>query len=116
MAETAKDNPDTADIDESRNDDGDPHLEPLSPCIQVGDPVARISSWATDLDGQPRRMDKIVDIGVDEFCPWGIAILRPRGGEVLIGGTMREVVWQCSIPSVDSASSSADDGDWQVLT
>ncbi len=89
------DNPDTNDVDESLNDDfGDPHLQPMSPCIQAGDPAARISSWATDLDGQPRKMGRIVEIGVDEFCPSGVAILRPRDGDILIGGTTQEVIWQ----------------------
>ncbi len=112
------DHPDTSDIDESRNDDfGDPHLRPLSPCIQAGDPAAPISSWGTDLDGQPRRMDGIGEIGVDEYTPSGIAILRPRGGEVLTGETTRDVVWQG--PDSDgrvSVEFSADGGDhWQIL-
>ncbi len=112
------DNPDTNDVDESRNDDfGDPHLQPTSPCIQAGDPAARITPRAMDLDGQPRRMDRIVEIGVDEYTASGIAILRPRGGDTLIGGTTQEVVWQgptsqrrlCLEFSID------DGGHWQVL-
>ena len=112
------DDPATADVDESLNDDfGDPHLLPGSPCIQAGDPAARISLWAVDLDGQPRRMDKIVDMGVDEYTASGLAVLRPRGGEILTGGTTIEVVWQA--PASDRrfrVEFSADGGDrWQVL-
>ncbi len=115
------DNPDTNGVNEGSNDDfGDPHLQPTSPCIQAGDPAARISvwlSWAADLDGQPREMDGVVEIGVDEFCLQGIVILYPCDGEVLIGGTIQQVVWQ----SWTSASRlrlefSADGGEhWEVL-
>jgi outer membrane protein assembly factor BamB len=113
-----RDIPSTHDIDESRDSDfGDPHLQPLSPCIQAGDPAAPISPWAVDLDGQPRRMDKAVEIGVDEFCPSGIAILRPRGREILIGGTTGEVVWQSwNSPRRLRLEFSTDDGNhWETL-
>jgi outer membrane protein assembly factor BamB len=115
------DNPDTNDIDESLNDDfGDPHLQPMSPCIQAGDPAARISSWgtwATDLDGQPRKMGRIVEIGVDEYAAWGITILQPRSGDILTGGTTQEIVWQGPVSERRFCLEfSADAGEhWEVL-
>jgi outer membrane protein assembly factor BamB len=112
------DNPDTNGIDEGSNDDfGDPHLQPTSPCIQAGDPAARIPSCAVDFDGQPRRMDNVVEIGVDEYTASGIAILHPRGGDILIGGTTQEIVWRG--PASERRlclEFSANGGDhWQVL-
>lgn len=111
------DDPNTPAVDESTNDDfGDPHLQG-SWCIRSGDPYARISLWATDIDGQPRKVDSAVDVGVDEYCAWGIVILHPRGGEILTGGTTQDVVWQCSNPqrrfSLEFSTSSG--GPWQIL-
>jgi outer membrane protein assembly factor BamB len=112
------DDPTTTTVDESLNDDfGDPHLLPASPCIESGDPAVRASLWAVDLDGQPRRMDESVEIGVDEYTASGVAIVRPRGGEILTGGMATEVIWQAPASGHPlRVEFSADGGErWQVL-
>ncbi|MEN6335889.1 MAG: PQQ-binding-like beta-propeller repeat protein, partial [Phycisphaerales bacterium] len=112
------DDPATPTVDESLNDDfGDPHLLPGSPCIQTGDPAARTSFWAVDLDGQPRRMGETVEMGVDEYTASGLAILRPRDGEILTAGTAFEVTWQAPASCTRfRVEFSVDDGErWQVL-
>ena len=45
---------------------GDYHLGPNSPCINVGDPNGDYTGQ-TDIDGQPRVMAGRVDMGSDEF-------------------------------------------------
>lgn len=47
-------------------EDGDFHLQSISPCINAGDPEGDYSG-RTDIDGEPRVMGCGVDIGVDEF-------------------------------------------------
>jgi outer membrane protein assembly factor BamB len=109
---------DTPEVDEGRNDDfGDLHLRPESPCIQAGDPMALVASRAVDMDGQPRRMEGIVDIGADERARLQITILHPRGGQLLIGGTTQTIAWEghssaesfCLDFSTDAGRS------WQIL-
>ncbi|MHC4696395.1 MAG: hypothetical protein ACYTFA_06610 [Planctomycetota bacterium] len=80
------DDPDTPDINEGANDAyGDLHLQPRSPCIDVGDNDAPgLDGVSSDLDGNPRMMDDpdtpdggnpgapgppIVDMGVYEYWP-----------------------------------------------
>ncbi|MHC4748988.1 MAG: right-handed parallel beta-helix repeat-containing protein, partial [Planctomycetota bacterium] len=46
---------------------GDYHLHPDSPCINVGDPDFVPMSGETDIDGEPRVMGTRVDMGVDEY-------------------------------------------------
>ena len=47
--------------------DGDYYLLPDSPCINAGDPIYIPQPNETDLDGNPRIIDGIVDIGACEF-------------------------------------------------
>jgi hypothetical protein len=43
------------------------HLDPCSPCINAGDNAAVPAGVTTDLDGKPRIIDGIVDMGVYEY-------------------------------------------------
>jgi len=62
------DDPATHDIDEGANDDyGDLHLQPGSPCIDAGNNVALPLFITTDLDGNPRIVNDIVDMGAYEL-------------------------------------------------
>jgi len=47
--------------------DGDYYLLPESPCINTGDPNYVAEPNETDLDGNPRIIDDIIDIGACEF-------------------------------------------------
>jgi len=46
------------------------HLQPDSPCINSGEPLADYSG-EVDIDGEPRVVDGCVDIGCDEFVWMG---------------------------------------------
>jgi outer membrane protein assembly factor BamB len=98
-------------------DFADLHLRPESPCIQAGEPTALASADAVDMDGQPRKIDGIVDIGADEYSPSLIAILQPRGGQLLLGGTTHVIAWQGRPPEGRlSVELSTDAGNrWQIL-
>lgn len=64
-------------IDDGNNIDTNPlfvnpaekdfHLLPESPCIDMGDPDSEFQPGATDLDGNPRIDNGIVDMGAYEF-------------------------------------------------
>lgn len=45
----------------------DLHLQPMSPCIDRGDPQYSLISGERDVDGGPRLLGSRVDIGADEF-------------------------------------------------
>ena len=46
---------------------GNYQLSPQSPCIDMGDPDSEFQSGATDLDGNPRVDNGVVDMGAYEF-------------------------------------------------
>lgn len=46
---------------------GDYHLLPGSPCVNTGDPNYIAKPNERDLDGNPRVIDYIIDIGADEY-------------------------------------------------
>lgn len=48
----------------------DYRLSPTSPCINTGDPLARPSEDETDIDGDPRRIGRRIDMGADEAVEW----------------------------------------------
>ena len=45
---------------------GDYHLLPSSPCVEAGDPAFVPEDGETDIDGDPRVMCAVVDMGADE--------------------------------------------------
>ncbi len=55
---------------------GDFRLSSVSPCINTGTNVAWMTG-ATDLDGRPRIIDDIVDMGTYEFAPYPIISVIP---------------------------------------
>ena len=62
------DDPLTLEVDEGANDDfGDLRLQPGSPCINAGDPNFIAEVDASDLDGHPRVLCDIIDMGAYEF-------------------------------------------------
>ncbi len=56
---------DGADNDPATWEDNDYHLSADSPCISMGDPAADYTDQ-TDIDGEPRVMLELVDMGADE--------------------------------------------------
>ena len=48
------------------------HLQADSPCIDAGDPDTDISDYTTDLDGNPRIRNAIIDMGTYEYQSGGI--------------------------------------------
>ncbi len=53
---------------------GDYHLQSTSLCIDYGDPDTDISDYETDLDGNPRIRNVIIDMGVYEYQDGGITV------------------------------------------
>jgi len=49
------------------------HLQPISPCIDAGDPGYTPEPNETDFDGQSRVGTGRIDIGADEFYPYVLA-------------------------------------------
>lgn len=79
----------------------DPHIEPDSPCINAGDAAVVQPDW-TDIDGQTRVRDGIVDIGADEsdgtvWPPFTIRV-KPDGNDSNNGLT-----WEAAKKKIQSA-------------
>ncbi len=114
------DDPSTGGINEAQNDDfGDVHLEPNSPCIDAGDTRHPLTRENVDLDGQPRKLGKAVDIGADEYYPQmpSYDIVFPAPGELLIGGSEVLITWiQEDDQRSYCAELSIDNGEhWQII-
>lgn len=104
--------------DAGDNDDyGDLHLKSGSPCINAGDPFRRIVPNSADIDGEPRVMGLIIDIGADEFLMPTIIVTRPEDGEVWASGSWREIKWESAAVTgtVDIAFSSDNGGQWTAV-
>jgi outer membrane protein assembly factor BamB len=113
------------------NDDfGDLHLQSGSPCINAGRSVSEFKvgqpwDWDpyqevdvnVDIDGQPRIMGWIVDMGADEFYMPMIVVTRPAGGEVWASGSWHQITWISSAyeGTVDILLSTNGGGDWQSV-
>jgi outer membrane protein assembly factor BamB len=114
------------------NDDfGDLHLQSGSPCINAGCNVSEFRvfeigypwDWDpyqevdvnVDIDGQPRIMAWIVDMGADEFYMPMIVVTKPVGGEVWACGSRHQITWKSSTyeGTVDILLSTNGGGDWQ---
>lgn len=77
------------------NDDfGDLHIEDGSPCVNAGDPYLWIGPGSTDIDGQPRIMGEIIDMGADEFHIPRLIVTKPAGGEVWASNSWHEIIWE----------------------
>ena len=112
------DDPCTPDVNEGTNDDfGDLHLEGNSPCINAGDPHLSAGPNDVDMDGQPRVMGFVIDMGAYEFFMPMIVVARPEGGEVWAGGSTHEIKWlSCSISGmVDILYSSNNGLEWAAV-
>lgn len=100
------------------NDDfGDSHLQNNSPCINTGDPYLPIEPNSVDIDGQPRVVGFIVDMGADEFFMWMIAVTKPEGGEVWVSGSLHEIAWESDLyeGAVDILFSKDGGSDWETV-
>jgi outer membrane protein assembly factor BamB len=77
------------------NDDfGDLHLRSGSPCINAGDSsIWPFPEGIVDMDGEPRIMGAVVDMGADEFFMPTVVVTKPEGGEVWTGGSLHEITW-----------------------
>lgn len=88
------DDPCTPAVDEGANDDfGDLHLRFGSPCINAGNSFV-VMPGSLDIDGQPRVMAAVVDIGADELLIPTIIVTKPQGGEVWTSGSCHQINWQ----------------------
>ncbi|MHC4337358.1 MAG: right-handed parallel beta-helix repeat-containing protein, partial [Planctomycetota bacterium] len=112
------DDPCTPDANEGQNDDfGDQHLQNSSPCINTGDPSFSIGPNAVDIDGEARVMGFIVDMGADEFFMPAVLVTKPEGGEVWVGGSSHEIVWDSDLYEgpVDILLSMDAGSDWETV-
>ncbi|MHC4184802.1 MAG: outer membrane protein assembly factor BamB family protein [Planctomycetota bacterium] len=76
---------------------GDLHLQSHSPCINAGDPLSWIDPCLVDIDGEPRVMGLVVDMGADEYLTKMLIVTRPEDGEVWTWGSWHEITWDSHI-------------------
>jgi hypothetical protein len=87
--------------------EGDYHLQEESPCINAGDNSAVPASITTDLDGNPRIVNSVVDMGVYEWdgrLMWHVDV---AGGNDLNNGLSHGTAFATIQKGIDTA----DDGD-----
>ena len=112
------DDPCTPGVDEGANDDfGDLHLLNGSPCINTGGPLGWIAPGSLDMDGEPRVMGLVVDIGADEYLIRALIVTRPEGGEVWVAASLHEVRWDSQVyeGTVDVLLSTNGGQDWDTV-
>ncbi len=111
------DNPDTVDIDEGANDDyGDLNQQPNSPCVNAGF-LIWIAPDEVDLNGSPRIMGSVIDMGALEFWQPTVITTRPQGGEQWAAGSRQTITWiSTAVDGVVNVLLSPDQGlSWQPL-
>jgi len=97
------------------NDYGDLHLRIDSPCINAGSSLFTASPENVDMDGQPRVIGPVVDIGADEYAPM-IIVTKPQGGEVWTDISRHKVEWcKYGVGSVDVLFSKDGGGNWKTI-
>ncbi|MHC4646278.1 MAG: outer membrane protein assembly factor BamB family protein [Planctomycetota bacterium] len=108
----------TPDVNEAANDDfGDVHLRSDSPCINAGPPSAWVVPGSVDMDGQPRIMGHVIDMGADEFFMPIIVVTKPARDEVWVSGSVHEIHWESDsyAGSVDILFSEDGGDNWQTI-
>jgi hypothetical protein len=96
---------------------GDPlyHIQEMSTCVDAGDPAYVAEPNETDIDGQLRVADFVVDRGADEYYPNTLnANLNGDGLVNLIDFAILAYYWQQNEPLADIAPIPNGDGivDW----
>ncbi len=112
------DDPCTVVVNEGVNDDyGDLHLRGDSVCINAGEPGFVDYLSFNDIDGQPRIMGQIMDMGADEFYIAMLKTTRPLGTEVWVSGSRHEIRWESEVyDGLASVLFSSDRGDnWETI-
>ncbi len=113
------DDPNTTELDESANDDfGDLHLTAASPCIDAGQSDLWIPVTSVDLDGQPRGLVGIVDIGADEYSSTAYRVIAPQPDTLIAAGSQIPLAWEGPIDENDLCIAySLDLGlTWETIT
>jgi len=65
--------------------DGDYHLMVNSPCVNAGDPFSTLGPGETDIDGEPRIINRFIDMGSDEVNYEGPLLkISPVGFEFFV--------------------------------
>jgi parallel beta-helix repeat protein/predicted outer membrane repeat protein len=112
------DDPCTPGVDEGANDDfGDLHLQGDSPCINAGSPLGVLPPDSLDMDGEPRVMGLVADIGADEYLIRALIVTRPEGGEVWVSESSHQIAWLSEIDDgpLDILFSSNGGTDWDAV-
>jgi len=94
--------------------EGDYHLRLNSPCVEAGNPYSTYGPGDTDIDGQPRIMGPVVDMGADEAQIAMITVTKPAGGEVWAEGSVHNIEWDSYgiTGTVDIVYSINNGADW----
>jgi len=95
-------------------DVNDYHLTKNSPCIEAGNPLAVSNTNATDIDGQPRIMGLVEDMGADEYEMINV-VTSPVQGEVWATGSERMIEWVGSVETVDIFLSVDNGQTWDII-
>jgi outer membrane protein assembly factor BamB len=123
------DDPNDADIpfggEDKGNIDDDPmfvdsvngnyHLQKSSPCIDSGSPLYSPGPNSTDIDGQPRVIGRVIDMGADEYGQM-IIVARPKDSEVWATGSRHQIKWfKYGVDSVDILLSTDSGATWDTI-
>ncbi|MCJ7729352.1 MAG: hypothetical protein MUO27_05705, partial [Sedimentisphaerales bacterium] len=94
---------------------GDYHLQKNSPCIDTGSPLYSPGPNITDIDGQPRVIGRVIDMGADEYGQM-IIVNRPVEGEIWATGSRHRIKWfWYGVDSVDILLSADGGATWETI-